>query len=124
MLKQDAKFLLLSPFTSSPGDKGPPLNQNFTGLDSLACQRTLRTHLPPDPSDDVTGARVCARIRGQLLKWVLGIQIPLFPEELFLPTEPSPSPDTVTVEQGSEPHRSEPLRVSPKSVLSCPSADL
>lgn len=55
---------------------------------------------------------------------MLGIQIPLFPEKLFLPTEPSPSPDTVTVEQGYEPHRSEPLRVSPKSLLSCPSADL
>lgn len=45
VLKQDAKFLLLSPFTSSPGDKGPPLNQNFTGL---------------DPSDDVIGVRIMA----------------------------------------------------------------
>lgn len=94
VLKQDTKFLLLSPFTSSPSDKGPPLNQNLTGLDSLASQHTLRTHLPPDPSDSVTGAHV----HGQLLKWVLGIQIPLFPEELSLPTEPSPSPDTATVE--------------------------
>lgn len=94
VLKQDTKFLLPSPFTSSPSDEGPPLNQNLTGLGSLARQRTPRTYLPPDPSDSVTGAR----IHGQLLKWVLGIQIPLFPEELFLPTEPSPSPNTVTVE--------------------------
>lgn len=108
VLEQDTEFLLLSPFTSSPCEEGPSLNQNLTGLDSLA-----GTHQPREPGDDVTRTRNGA----QLPTWVLGIQFAPFPEEL-LPTEPSPSPINVTVEQGYETHCSEPwLRISPRVPL-------
>lgn len=109
VLEQDTEFPLLSPFTSSPCEEGPSLNQNLTGLDSLA-----GTHLLPVPSDDATSPYISA----QLPTWLLGIQFAPFPEEL-LPTEPSPSPIHVTVEQGYETYCSEPwLRMSPKSLLS------
>lgn len=60
-------------FTSSLCDRGPWLNQNLPGLDGLARQCTPRTHLPPAPSGEVTGAQILA----QLPTWVLSIQIPV-----------------------------------------------
>lgn len=81
-LEQDTEFLLLSPFTSSPCEEGPSLNQNLTGLDSLA-----GTHLLPVPSDDAASLHIGA----QLPTWLLGIQFARF-QRNYYPLSHLPAP--------------------------------